>query len=164
MKRPTRSMLTCLILLSATSTSASEPWVIDSQEQWTQAAATSKGLAVDDGLAMPTDKTATFTSKVQRFNNKRKATSITFDQSPIWQNWQPIENLGPVNMQDAPVFLSLGQDNYWAFGKYAKGKNSKGFKPEPATLEGFEDTKLLTTPWLNQYDSHAQLFTFLKGT
>lgn len=157
MKRPTLSTLTCLILFSTTSISAGEQWVIETQEQWTQATATSKALTIEDGLAVPSEKTATFGSKVHSFNTKRKAKSITIDQSPIWQNWEPVKNLGPVNMQDAPVFLSLGPDNYWAFGKYGKGKNIQGFKPEPAKLDGFEDTKLLTTPYANQFDAPGGL-------
>lgn len=157
MKRTAHCVLTCLALLSASCVAAGEPWVIDSQDQWTQSAATSEGLAINEGLVMPTDKAATFASKVQRFDNKRKATSITFNQSPIWQNWQPIDNLGPANMNDAPVFLSLGKGNYWAFGKYGNAKNNQDFKPEAATLEGFEDTKLLTTPWPNQFDAPGGL-------
>lgn len=156
MMRLTAKTLTLSTLLAAAPVFA-EPWVVDTQAQWGQATADSKGLSIDEGLAMPTDKAATFTSTVQRYDKKRKAKSITISQSPIWQNWQPIDNLGPANMQDAPVFLSLGPGNYWAFGKFGTDKNSKDFKPEHATLKGFEDTQLLTTPWPNQFDAPGGL-------
>ena len=68
-----------------------------------QAVGHSKTLTIADGLAVPKIETVTFRSKVHRFDQKRKAKSLMIAQSPIWQNWEPIENLGPVNMQDAPV-------------------------------------------------------------
>jgi len=122
MQRLALHLLTALALTGSAGAVAPDGWVIDSQEQWTQATQASKGLAIEDGFATPSDKTATFASKVRRFDQKCKATTITFDQSPIWQNWQPIKNLGPVNMQDAPVFLSLGPDNYWVFYLFTQQK------------------------------------------
>ncbi|MBX2852232.1 MAG: hypothetical protein KTR15_10850 [Phycisphaeraceae bacterium] len=156
--RQTAPQLVMSLALAGSCVSASAaPWVVDSQEEWTQAVGQPKTLSIADGLAVPKIETVTFRSKVRRFDAKRKAKSLTISQSPIWQNWEPIENLGPVNMKDAPVFLSLGESNYWAFGKYGKGKNNPGFKPKPATLEGFGDTKLLTTPFANQYDAPGGL-------
>ena len=160
MKRLPRKLLIGLSALTlASPMSAGENWVVDTNEQWQRAAQQSVALEIKDGLAIPTGKTATYISKVQRFDAKRSANSLTVAQSPIWQNWQPIENLGPVNMQDAPVFLTLGPGDYWAFGRYGgkgRGKNvqrSKDFKSESATLKGFEDTKLMTTPFPNQFDA-----------
>ncbi len=46
--------------------------------------------------------------------------------NPLWQNWEPVSNLGPTNLADAPVFLTIGPDNYWVFGRYGgKRKNNK---------------------------------------
>ena len=162
-------LISGLVFLGAAASTYAEPWVIDSQEQWSEAAKASEGLLVEDGLATPKNKSATFTSTVQRFDKKHKAKSITIQQSPVWQNWEPIKNLGPSNMRDAPVFLTLGPGNYWAFGKYGgKGRSkaseqAKGFKPKPATLEGFEDVELLTTPLANQYDAPGGLNKGLGG-
>ena len=68
-----------------------------------------------DGFAVPNAKVSTFKSKIKRFDKKRSAQSIIFDQSPVWQNWQAASNVGPNNLQDAPVMLSLGPGNYWMF-------------------------------------------------
>lgn len=169
MHQTSRRILTALTLFGLAGSTSAQPWTIDSQEQWTQATQASEGLSIDEGLAAPSNKAATFTSSVQRFDKKRKAKSLTIAQSPIWQNWEPVKNLGPINMQDAPVFLSLGEGNYWAFGKYggkSRGKNfqrDKDFKAEPATLEGFEDIKLLTTPYANQFDAPGGLQKGLGG-
>lgn len=154
-----------LVLTGSSVHASAEDWTVDSQEQWTQASASSEGLAIEEGMAMPSGKAASFTSKVQRFDRKRKAKSITLTQSPIWQNWNPVENLGPSNLGDAPIFLSLGPNNYWAFGRYGNkgGAPAKGFKAEPATLEGFEDTKLMTTRFPNQYDATGGLQKKLGG-
>lgn len=150
-------LFTTLALIGASLPVAAEPWVIDSQEQWAETTAASEGLSIKEGLAEPTGKTATFTSKVQRFDKKRKAKALTIGQSPIWQNWEPVPNLGPANMQDAPIFLSLGEGNYWAFGRYGGKGKPKGFVAKPAKLDGFEDTELLTTPWENQFDAPGGL-------
>ena len=144
---------------------AGDAWVIDTQEEWSAAAADTTGLEIKDGIVAPTGKQATFTSKVHRLDQKRQAKSIVLEQSPIWQNWEPIENLGPANLQDAPVFLAIGPKNYWAFGRYGAkkgGKNAPPFKPEPAKLEGF-DVPLQTTPWPNQYDAPGGLEKGLGG-
>ena len=50
---------------------------------------------------------------------KQSAASLTIEQSPIWQNWIPTENLGPVNLADAPVLLTMGPGDYWMFGRYS---------------------------------------------
>jgi hypothetical protein len=163
MQRTVLCALASMTLMGTADLSLSESWVIDTQDQWEQAEQHSDGLSIKDGLAEPTGKAATYTSKLHRFDSKQSAKSLTIAQSPIWQNWQPVENLGPVNLQDAPVFLSRGPCDYWAFGRYG-GKNiqrRRDFKSEPATLEGFEDTKLLTTPYPNQYDAPGGLE---KGT
>jgi hypothetical protein len=76
---------------------ARDAWVIDTQDEWTAAAADKTGIEITDGVMAPTGETATFTSNVKRFDKKRKATSIVLDHSPIWQNWNPTENLGPAD-------------------------------------------------------------------
>jgi hypothetical protein len=130
-------------------------WVVDSESDWQSAVANQSDLELKNGLATPTAKTATFQSKLRTFDTKRSATSITIDQSPVWHNWQPIENLGPSNLGDAPVMLSLGPDNYWMFGRYGGG-GKKGFEAEDATLEGF-DIPLKTTPFPNQFKAPGGL-------
>jgi hypothetical protein len=140
---------------------SADAWVIDSQDDWTNAVATQSKLEIKDGLAIPTEQVATLTSNVRRFDEKQRALSITLEQSPIWQNWNPVANLGPANLGDAPVFLAIGPKNYWMFGRCG-GKRGKDFKPEPATLEGF-DVQLQTTPWPNQFDAPGGLEKGLGG-
>ena len=94
------------------------------------------------------------------------------EQSPIWQNWNPIENLGPINLSDAPVLLTLGPDDYWIFGRYGRGQARRkagekprpqpSFTPAPASLEGF-DIPLRTTRFPNQFDAPGGLEPKLGG-
>ncbi len=155
-----------LIGLIGSTTFAGDRWTVDGQDEWTGAAAKQTNLEFKDGVAIPKDKQATFTSKVRRFDKKRKATSLLLEQSPIWQNWEPIANLGPANLQDAPVFLRIGPKNYWVFGRYGGVRRGRGqnknqqpatFKPESATLAGFENVKLQTTRWANQFNAPGGL-------
>jgi hypothetical protein len=117
-------------------------------------------------VAAPSGTTGSLKTKVHSFGGKRSASTLTIRQSAIWQNWNPIGNIGPVNLSDAPVLLTMGPDDYWMFGRYGSGqpRRTKGekrqspppFEPEPATLEGF-DIPLLTTRFPNQYDAPGGL-------
>lgn len=172
MKKPHTLALSSLALLSVQLVTA-ESWVIDSQEDWTANAAQETGVSISDGAISPSDKSGTFVSSLKRFDKKKSAASMTFGQSPVWKNWNPIENIGPSNLGDAPVLLTVGPDNYWMFGRYSSGKRNqknKGkttpkappFVSEPATLEGF-DIPLETTPFPNQYNAPGGLMPKLGG-
>ena len=130
-------------------------WVIDNDADWVLAASDQTNLHIADGMATPTAKEATYLSRLKTFDKPRSLKSITLDQSPVWHNWEPINNLGPSNLGDAPVMVTVGPDNYWMFGRYG-GKGKKGFKAENAKLEGF-DIPLKTTPFPNQYDAPGGL-------
>jgi len=147
-------------------------WKIDTAKGWKQNLKSIKGAAVVDGAVAPHEKSATLVTKLRRTKVKRSAKSLTVSQSPVWQNWNPIENLGPANLQDAPVLLTMGPDNYWMFGRYGSGqpRAKKGQKrkplpkhaPKAATLEGF-DIPLKTTRFPNQFDAPGGLQPKLGG-
>lgn len=139
-------------------TTLNESWVIDSQAEWQQGTATMSGLELTAGVATPTATTATFRSVVKNFGRRRMANSILFEQSPVWQNWEPVENVGPSNLQDAPVMLVLGPGNYWIFGRYGNRKKSQqqAFTAQAATLDGFE-VPLQTTRFPNQFNAPGGL-------
>ncbi len=141
-------------------------WTIDSADEWAQNILSAKDAAVVDGSVSPNAKTATISTKVHSSDTKRSARSLTVTQSAIWQNWNPIANLGPTNLADAPVLLTVGPDNYWMFGRYGGGQpgRSKGakvnappaFTPQATTLEGF-DIPLQTTKFPNQFNAPGGL-------
>jgi hypothetical protein len=172
MKSISFTSATILAPLLASPIWAAEPWTIDSEEEWSAATAKQSGLEIVKGAVFPKEKLGEFQSVVQRFEEKRSASSITLIQSPLWQNWNPIENLGPSNLGDAPVLLTIGPDNYWMFGRYGGGqpRRKKGepaqpqvqFIPEAATLEGF-DIPLKTTRFPNQYVAPGGLKTGRGG-
>ncbi|WP_315853505.1 right-handed parallel beta-helix repeat-containing protein [Neorhodopirellula pilleata] len=139
-----------------------QTWIIDSQEDWQAATADQSNLDFKDGLATPTATEATFCSVLITSDKKRSAKSLTIAQSPVWHNWEPIPNLGPSNLGDAPVMLTVGRGNYWIFGRYGGSEKKKGFKSEASELEGF-DVPLTTTPFPNQYDAPGGLKKGLGG-
>ena len=161
-----------LLLGSVVAKQGDQDWVVDNLAEWQKAEQESEGLVFDDGLATPTGETSHFRSIVRSFDKSRSAKSIVFEQSPVWHNWNPTENLGPLNLQDAPVLLTRGPDNYWMFGRYGAGAKKKRnnkrkkqvqepapvekFESQPATLEGF-DVPLRTTRYPNQFDAPGGL-------
>jgi len=147
-------------------------WRIDTEHEWTTAAAMSDQLVFDDGKATPVVETAFLRSVVKTFGNKRTFGKITLMQSPEWRNWEPTGKVGPTNLEDAPVFLIKGPGDYWLFGLYRNGKgevrktgiqeHGKVFKAMAATLAVF-DIPLMTTPFTNQYDAPGGLKPGLGG-
>ena len=82
-------------------------------------------------------KTATVRTKLGKFDAKRSATTLTITQSPIWQNWIPIENLGPSNLRDAPVLADDGDRTTTGCSAATAAENRAGRKarrrpPQPA--------------------------------
>ncbi|WP_182867970.1 hypothetical protein [Stieleria mannarensis] len=161
-----RSLSLIAALLAGAQLHAAD-WTIDSADDWKTNIQSAEGATVAGGSVSPTAKTATIVTRIHTSDEKRSAKSLVIDQSPIWQNWNPIENLGPSNLADAPVLLTVGPDNYWMFGRYGGGKpgrakgqkqgaKSASFKPEPVTLEGF-DIPLQTTRFPNQFDAPGGL-------
>ncbi len=148
-------------LEQSSSTVAGDEWIVDSQEEWHAASGDHSNLDIRDGLASPTAKEATFRSVLKTSGEKRSAKSIAIDQSPVWHNWDPIKRVGPSNLGDAPVMLTLGPRNYWMFGRYSSSKQ-KDFKSEAAKLEGY-DVPLQTTPFPNQYNAPGGLKKGLGG-
>ena len=163
-------MKTLLFLLVATLSFGvdlhADDWTIDSADDWTNNIESSDGATVAKGSVSPKAKTATVTTKVHSSDVKQSAKSLVVTQSAIWENWIPTNNLGPANLGDAPVMLTVGPDNYWMFGHYQGAKSSKkknqktkpapAFKPEPAKLEGF-DMPLQTTAFKNQFNAPGGL-------
>ncbi|MBD3673525.1 MAG: hypothetical protein HUJ26_08355, partial [Planctomycetaceae bacterium] len=143
------------VILTAATISAAD-WTISSQEDWQQVVEQKENLVLKDGLASPTGKMATFRSKLKRFDAPKSAKSIVIEQSPVWQNWNPVPNVGPSNLGDAPVMLSIAPGNYWMFGRYNGGNKRKNFQSEPATVEGY-DVPLVTTPFPHQFDAPGGL-------
>ena len=109
MKIITTSLTT---LLLAPSLLAADPLTIASEADWKKAISASEGIVIRSGVAEPTGKTGSLRTRIHKFDQKRSASSLVIRQSTIWQNWNPIENLGPANLRDAPVLLTVGPGNY----------------------------------------------------
>ena len=143
-------LISSLFILCATPVllQSAEVWQIDHTAEWQAAQAGSEGIEIVDGFATPSGVTGRYRSSVKRFPQKVSAQSITFGQSPSWLNWQPVDKVLPPSLGNAPVFLSLGPNNYWAFGlNTAEPPNG-----EEAKLEGF-DLPLKTTALENVFDA-----------
>ena len=139
-----QASVTAALASLAVSALAATEWSIDSQEDWAAHTAESSNLEFEDGFAKPKAGESLFTSKIKSFEKKTELQSITFEQWPNWQNWKRIPNVGPSNLGDAPIFLSLGPGNYWMFGRYSKPKGDNPKSGEQVKLEGF-DMPLIAT-------------------
>ena len=147
------------------SAAQAQSWRVDSDKEWQAAAKESDGLVFKDGFASLKKEKGIYRSNIKQFAEKRRVTSITLTQSPIWQNWTAVPKVAPKTLDDAPVFLVKGPQDYWLFGRYRANavKNAKGnFKAEKASLDGF-DVPLLTTPQPNVFKAPGGLNKDLGG-
>ncbi|MEC7450697.1 MAG: hypothetical protein VYC80_17545, partial [Planctomycetota bacterium] len=150
-----------LILLMTETGSKADDWSLSTQQEWKAGIESLEGADILNGQVTPREKGAKLRTHLHQADQRKKARSLTIAQSTVWQNWEPIENLGPSNLSDAPVLLTIGPNNYWMFGRYGgkRKKNSekqKEFKPATATLKGF-DSPLQTTRFPNQFDAPGGL-------
>ncbi len=132
-------------------------------ESWQSATGVEEGVHIKNGLLSAVDREGVYKSKFVAFGSQKKLGELTATQSPVWLNWEPVKNIGPSNLGDAPVFVSVGPNNYWMFGRYyGEAKKAQDFVAEDATLDGF-DIALRTTPFKNQYDAPGGLKEKLGG-
>jgi len=169
MKKSINTIAFSLTILTPALLTAEE-WSTATQEEWTANKSEAADIELKDGLATPSKDSATFKSILKSFSEKRSVESITISQSPIWQNWNPIKQVGPSNLADAPVALRLGDGDYWLFGRYGGGAKGKGklkngqesFDGKAVELEGF-DIPLTKSKFPNQYDAQGGLKRTLGG-
>ncbi|MDP0490899.1 MAG: hypothetical protein Q7Q71_07620 [Verrucomicrobiota bacterium JB023] len=154
--------LGCLTLALSLSPVCSETWRIGEANDWKSSTESLEGLKVENGAISPQEQSGQLKTVVHQFDEKRSAQSLLIEQSAIWQNWEPVKNVGPSNLRDAPVFLAKGPQDYWMFGKYGNTNDKKGFKAETVSLEGY-DVELKTTPFANQFDAPGGLKPGLGG-
>lgn len=135
---------------SASGLLAGDAWVVDSHADWNHHSSRSTGILFEDGYARLEGKSGTYQSSVYTSKQKKKTGRIEFAQSPEWMNWDPVGEVGPPNIHNAPVFLCLGDNDYWMFGLYRDTKDGAGFESSDVALEGF-DVLLKTTQYENLY-------------
>lgn len=118
MKKPTLALAVTVLgcaLCHAAPPSGKE-WIIETQADWESNAATKSGMEFQDGMAVPSERSATFVSKIKSFDQKQTPRSLVVSQSPVWDNWQAAPKIAPANLDDAPVLLTKGPGDYWIFG------------------------------------------------
>ncbi|MFT4710157.1 MAG: hypothetical protein ACI8Q9_001285 [Planctomycetota bacterium] len=154
-------LLLATLLAGCAATHTPDDWVVDSTSDWLRAEGESGGLIFDDGFATPTGGNSHYRSLTHTLETRHSASSLVLEQSPVWHNWTPVAKVGPSNLRDAPVMLSVGPDDYWMFGLYGSIER-ESFMPAEAKLDGFA-VPLMTTPDLNQFDAPGGLKEGLGG-
>ena len=101
--------------------------MIDSAEAWKANQSQSSNLEFTNGLATakPNGQSGTYLSVLKKFKEKKSLQSVQLKQTSKWLNWKKIHNVGPKNAQDAPVFLTIKDKDYWIFARYSGGAVNK---------------------------------------
>ena len=127
---------------------APDSWVIDSQQDWEAVKKRAEGIALKGGYAEPNTAQASFSSIVKQFKKRRKLSSVVFEQSPVWDNWETIDDITPPGLGNAYVFLCVAPGDYYVFATltpvidYPKGlskKEKKAYKKKMAGKQSEAD-------------------------
>lgn len=138
-----KNLLSLLTLICTLPTVClADPWVIESQKDWKAATGKAQQIKIENGFIEPQSGKGKFESIVKSFPQKRKLNSIVFEQSPVWDNWEQIDDITPPGMGNALVILPVAPGDYYVFGTfkgpeipYPEGLNRKeraAFKKEYA--------------------------------
>ena len=100
--------------------SFSDFWLVDTQADWV-ASAQSTNMDINNGNVQSSADQASYSSVVRSFASKRRAVAFTLSQSPDWNNWQPVGNVGPREAGDAQVLVSRGDQDYYLLGLGSSG-------------------------------------------
>jgi len=95
-----------------------DSWRIDSQDEWLRAAGDVTDVKIENGQVYLQEESVVLILQSEEFSRKEKVASVTFRQSPVWDNWQPTDGkIVPDNLVDAPVFVPVSMGNYWLLGR-----------------------------------------------
>lgn len=101
----------------AVSDDFSENWIVDTDTEWSVNEGSSSNLTLSNGYAEPTANSSTYTSVMKSYPVPKRATKVTLTQSSAWDNWTAVGNVQPTGAGNAPIFLPLGNDDYYFFGQ-----------------------------------------------
>ena len=87
-----------LILLMTATGSKADDWSLSTQQEWKAGIESLEGADILNGQVTPREKEAKLRTHLHQADQRTKARSLTIAQSTVWQNWEPIENLGPSNL------------------------------------------------------------------
>ena len=118
-----------LALLLGHAIAAPETWSLGTAAEWADGVESSEGVTIEKGVASPTEKAGSLRTRMKSFKEKRSAKALTLEQSTLWHNWEAKPRIGPKNLRDAPVFLTMGPGDYWMFGRYGGMPKNKGKQP-----------------------------------
>lgn len=96
-------------------------WTVDTPYEWNAWSADTEHLNFSGGRATPTRSTARFQSVLKQYGRKRKAKRITVEQVPLWNNWTAVSGVEPAGGGDAPIFIPVGENNYWYLNAESSG-------------------------------------------
>ncbi|MEO0446245.1 MAG: hypothetical protein AAF191_09245, partial [Verrucomicrobiota bacterium] len=124
-------------------------------EEWRAAMAEAEHVIIEDGLIKSeTAEDGVFTSILKTYPEPRSLQAVQFEQSPVWNNWEQIEDITPPGLGNAYVFLPVAPGDYYVFAtfqgppiKYPEGldrKERRDFKkkyleehPQSARAKGY---------------------------
>ncbi|WP_372797964.1 hypothetical protein, partial [Pontiella sp.] len=101
-------------------------WAIDDAAEWSASTLSNQNLSIADGFAEPTADSNRFTSVVKMFPAKKSARTVTFSQSPVWENWAPVSGVQPHD-QNAPILLPAGDGDYYFLDEVRVNNATDGY-------------------------------------
>jgi hypothetical protein len=147
--------LSVALILILVSCEAPKKWTIETQEDWEAATAISQNFKLEEGHLVPQADSAFFSSTIKSFPNKRQLQSVTFRQTPNWNNWEAIPKVTPENAADAPVFVPVASGDYWFLARL-QGDTTNGYHAWHSTdMKNWKHHGVVST-WINKWVTSAE--------
>lgn len=106
-----------LLFMNSCTLSKENTWEIKTEKEWIE----SKKMAINiqfNPSANSTSFESQYSSKLIKLNGKQQLNKLTLKQGPAWNNWTKIPKIGPKEMDNAPVFISPKEGEYYLLARF----------------------------------------------
>lgn len=93
-------------------------WNLGAQEEWENELEITSDLQLSSGFLKPLKDSAYLQTKLKKFGKKHFLKSIRLSQSADWESWRPIPKATPSMAVNAPVFISIADNDYWLLAEH----------------------------------------------
>ena len=95
-----------------------EFWSIQTVDEWKAAIESSEGVTIEKGVASPICEGRFPPNQIEGLQGRSARPNRLPSSSPRFgKTGKRSRVIGPKNLRDAPVFLTMGPGDYWMFGQ-----------------------------------------------
>lgn len=91
---------------------------------WVQQISGNDNISIEDNQISLVSNTGQFSAVVYQSDTKQSVNKVEISQLPVWNTWQAVPKVTPKDAINAPVFIPVGDGDYWLLAAHRKNKKS----------------------------------------